>query len=387
MIFSLNQILHKLKCHAKIYVFIVLQIAIAIFILNASLLLSVNSDKRLQELLESNKNEEYYINVKDVSHRSYYEDPYSEELMKGDYLDIPFSNKNLEELSKILSDVDWKVEVTLKLDLLLNDKMSMQSVTAIYSTGTDKILMSKETYEIISNTYKVINQNDFPFTIIDNNLVGLDGSIHPITIGHYENLEIYLPYDMYYQIYHPKHLTNTRLSVVLKDLREESKDILLKAQMLLSSGNSRFLYFLNNEFYETLADFHSVMEDNQVFRFISFILLTITTIGLTGVFVLIINERKKEIAIHLALGSSKIRICLECFAEIAILALLGCALGLSSNILFCMKKLHYINVPLSPSLFVIIIQLMIICIIVVISMLPIAKTVAKLTPMEILRVE
>lgn len=386
MIFSLNQILHKLRTNAKIYIFIILQIAIAILILNTSLILSVNSEKALQQLLDNNKNVEFYINVKGAANQEFNDNSLDEELIKSDDKEIPFSKEIIEELSEVLSDVDWKVEVNINLDVLLKDN-TIQSVSVIYSTETKEVLMSKDAYEIFSNLLNVININDFPFEIQDACLVDMDGTFYPMNIEDHKDSIIYLPYDLYYQVYHPKHLINTSLSIILKDFSTDNRDILLQAQTLLSSKNSIFIYFLNNEFYDMLADFHSVTEDNRVFRFISYILLIITTIGLTGVFILIINERKKEIAIHLALGSSKKRICLECLVELTILAVIGCVLGLSSNIVYSMKNVSYINIPLRPGLYVIIVQLIIICCIVTFSMIPVVRIVAKLTPMEILRVE
>ncbi|WP_066717076.1 FtsX-like permease family protein [Clostridium sp. Marseille-P299] len=387
MEFMFKRIFQKLRSNFRIYSLIVLQIAIAILILNVSLILSVNSDKKLERLLEENKNEEFHILVKDMnaSLYDYSENSIDDNFTESNYEAIPFSTEDLDELSKVLSNIDWKIEVVLNINFLLKDN-TIESIGAVYTTGTKEVFMNENTYNILCNVIKTININDFPYEIKEDKLVALDGKEYQVNIQNSNDSNIYLPYELYYKLYNPSHLFDTRLTIVLKDFSFDNGDILIKAQTLLSS-NSNFIYYLNNEFYDMLRSLHSVAEENTVIRFISYILLIITTIGLTGVFILIINERKKEVAINLALGSSKKRVCIECYIELMMLALTGCTLGLSSNIIFGIKDLNYINVSLRPNPYVIIVQLIIICGIVMISMIPVIKTVTMLTPMEILRVE
>lgn len=70
---------------------------------------------------------------------------------------------------------------------------------------------------------------------------------------------------------------------------------------------------------------------------------------MSGLFVLTINKRKKEIAICLALGANKVVVYCEIILEMSIIALMGTALGIVGSLFLLSNDFEIATVVVSSS--------------------------------------
>lgn len=167
----------------------------------------------------------------------------------------------------------------------------------------------------------------------------------------------------------------------------DSYDDIRSIISILESNSTYFLYSINSDYFNLLRKVSTAYEQAGAFNFFALIIMLIIVISLAGMFSLIINSRKKELAICLALGSSKGKLYLECFLEVFILSLSGCLIGIILSYIILLSGIEYATVPITPNHLISIFEILLSCIITLISVFPAFIIIKKLMPMEILRTE
>ncbi|AEV67932.1 FtsX-like permease family protein [Acetivibrio clariflavus] len=106
---------------------------------------------------------------------------------------------------------------------------------------------------------------------------------------------------------------------------------------------------------------------------------------LSGLFVLTINKRKREIAICLALGANKNVVYYEIILEMGIIAFLGTLLGILGSLILLLRGFEIATVVVFPNSIVIAALFGLSVFSVIISSIPVLISIKKLMPIEILR--
>jgi ABC-type antimicrobial peptide transport system permease subunit len=389
----LSRIIHKIWCRKKVYIPVILQIGMGVLIINTFLSLSISIDKKLNDLIEMNKEQEYYITAEYIDSSIF--DPMKFDIMSWgngeikeyEYEPIPFPSKIIKELKKQFPTVDLELEVKIYLNVLRNGQID--TINLCYTSRYDSFKMSSQLLNDLKNKDSIIPiiQRDFPYKVLDNKLIDYKYTTYPIKTTEKDDKTIYIPMQAYDSIYHPKDLINSKLIVNLNGSINESIQQINLIMNYLGSDNTVFSYYLNSQYYETVNNMSTAYEQSAAMNFIAGILLIIIVLGLVGVFALITHTRKKEMAICLALGSTKIRLYLESFFEMLLLSLIGSSIGLSGSYAVMLAGFEYATVELVPSLEAFIVVAIITFVISFLSTIPVMKAITTMMPIQILREE
>lgn len=393
MKFMLSRIIHKIWFRKKVYIPVILQIGMGVLIINTFLSLSISIDKKLYDLMEMNKEQEYVITAEYKDSSIFNPMQFdimswgNEEIKEYEYEQIPFQSKVIKELKKQFPTVDLELEVKIYLNVLMNGQIDTLNVC--YTSRYDSIKMSSQLLNDLNNKDTIIPiiQRDFPYKVIDNKLIDINSTTYPIETTGIDDKTIYIPMQAYDSIYHPKDLINSKLIVYLRGSINETIKQLNLIMNYLGSDNTVFSYSLNSQYYETVNNMSTAFEQSAAMNFIAGILLIIIVLGLVGVFALITHTRRKEMAICLALGSTKIKLYLESFSEMLILSLIGSGIGLCGSYAMMLAGFEYATVELVPSLEALIVVVVITFVISFLSTIPAIKAVTTMMPIQILREE
>lgn len=393
MDYILKKVFQKLWMRKRIYTTIILQLVIGFIILNTFFSLRLHISQQLDTLLESNKKMEFYITAAYINNQEFLSENFdaltwgNREPVINEYPDIPFSTSYLDMLNHDFPELDFELETLIPLDVFYAD--GFVQYTLCYNSNYTKVKMSKSMYDNLRNPeeYQLLMKREFPFQLVGDSLITLEGEAIPIEFLSVEDRTIYIPARIYNQLFHPKNLIRTKLNVRLKDSSYVISDRITLVMKELEKTNKLFSYSMNSDYYNVLNKVNTAYEQAAAFNFIGLVLFSILFIGVSGLFALIINTRKKEIAINLALGATKKGLYTECLLEMLTLLLLGWFLGTIISIILLVNGVSYATVTIKPSIIVIFVGLVISGTIALIATIPAYITIKTLMPMEILRTE
>lgn len=287
-----------------------------------------------KQMIEKNRHKEYQIEVENSSF-----DIQDFDLIAwgntspviNEYNDFPFEISILNQINQACPDYKLTVDVTVELYYLGDYIEDGEMLSVHYSSKYPKVYLSKKVKTMLldMNNENTINARDFPHKIEGDQLISIDGTAYPIQYIEDEALEIYLPIEAYYSIYHPKDLKGISLDIASTEKRLLDADDLNKILSILHENwGDEYQFNIKSDFARFLTQVAEAEKEAKVFIFICCIIFVIVLIGMVGVFVMIIKRREKEIAICCALGQTKNQICFEVFAEVFILNMSAYLLGM-----------------------------------------------------------
>lgn len=122
---------------------------------------------------------------------------------------------------------------------------------------------------------------------------------------------------------------------------KKKQDISSQVIDYLSGGHSAYYYELDNKIEEYLKNSKNIRNTIQILFWISIFLVLQVMIALVGVFIILLEQRKKELAIKSVVGASSKRVFCELFTEIILLCLISAIAGVffSEIIILCLKNM------------------------------------------------
>lgn len=390
--FILRRIIKKLKQQKKTYSLIVLQFAAGFFLLNLFVCASISINNDYERLLKEGKSKEFTIaaeyrdtNFFNRAKFDLFEWGKEKPILKENE-PLPFDGQDLQMLCDKFSNVDFNIEASVYISYLFGDEGAEYKVC--YSSAYSNVGVTPGFHQMLKdmNEQTTVNPRDFPHTLLKDEFTSVNGLKYSVGEIDKDINAIYIPADCYYDIYHPKDLLNLSMKVRIKEGNMNYSSLLNEVLNLLNKKHgSTFAYSLGSEYAMFLNSISRASEEAMAFNFIAAILILIVFIGLSGLFVLIINRRKKEIAITLALGATKSKIYLECLLEMCILAFTGSGIGVLASLVPLTKGFELATVIIYPNMFVGLTLSILSLLIAVISTVPVSIMIRKLMPIEILR--
>lgn len=390
-IFTLKQIHTYIRRNFKVYFCVVIQFTIIIGLLNIFLSAYFNIKEEENDLERLGKEQEYRINASDTSFDITQFDLATwddEKLVINEDAAFPFSEDNMRKMEERYQDYLFQVEVTIELFYLGQYVGEGEDpLKVIYRSDCETVKMSKETEKILCdvNQETTVNSKDFPHTLTEGILTSAQGREYEIDYIEENNHVVILPFSAYSGLFHKKDLGNIILSVRPVNDKKVTADMLNDIVQLLEQDNDNLYRFhIGNETMDFLLRVHYANNEVKIFTPLSGILILLVMIGGIGIFSLVINKRKKEIAICYALGESKSQLCIKSILEISILLLFSCLAGMICSSCLMMKGISVAAVAVEPSWKAAVLLLAIALLLIIITVIPVARQIHKYSPCEIL---
>lgn len=389
--FLFKQVTVYIKRNIKVYFCVAFQFAIIICMLNIFLSTYFNIKQEQDALEKQKKNQEYVVEVSDPSF-----DAEQFDLIEWDDTSLilnadatfPFSERYLKQLEKKYREYTFNINITIDLYYLgqyVED--GDNSVKVIYSSECESVKMSKETEKILYDVNKenTINSKDFPHTLSEGVLKSIQGDQYDIDYIEEDARVIFLPLQAYNGLFHKKDLKNIILSIRPIGDSKVTADMLNDIIHVMETDNAdTYRFRISNATMKFLFKVHYANNEVKIFTLISGILILLVMIGGIGVFSLVIDKRKKEIAICYALGECKKKLCLKSVLEISMLIILAYITGMAFSYIFMLKGIAIATVVVEPNWRAAVLLLGIVLLLIVITVIPVTRLIKKYSPCEIL---
>lgn len=381
----------KIFLNRKKYLILVFQFALGLFLLNSFLCAKVQIDKHYHSLIESSQDKEAYItaNYNDENFFQYKNFNIIEWSQKNpsmnEYDRLPFQAETLRSLQE--NNPEVKLELRCKKTILYFGNSDTTDYVVNFSSQYKTVKVSRNFLTMVHsmNTMNTINTRDFPFTIEDNQLLTLDQKKYTMEIVEDDVYEIWLPMETYYSQYHPKDLMDFILVVSWDESTNMNATLNEIFHQLKLENRDMFSYQLNSDFTDFLSSVHIAKEEANIFLFFGMILMSIILIGLSGLFMLLVIKRKKEIAICVALGGTKVLLFLEIAVEMLSISLLGTILGIGLSQILLLNGFNFATIQITSNLSVALQLIWVPFLVVAIAIVPVYLYLKKMLPIQILR--
>ncbi len=390
-IFTLKQIIIYIRRNFKVYFCVVIQFAIIIYLLNIFLSAYFNIKKEQNDLEQFGKEQEYMIKSSAPSF-----DIEQFDLMQWDdekiilYEDstFPFSDSSVHKIEERYQDYRFNIKVTIELFYLGQYAGEEEdSLKVVYSSDCESVKMSKETEKILYdvNQDTTINSKDFPHKVSEGTLTTVQGTVYNIDYTKENNHEVTLPFCAYDGLFHKKDLKGIIFSITPVNDKKVTADMLSDiVQLLEEDSKNQYCFNISNETMDFLLNVHHANNEVKIFTPISGILILLVMIGGIGIFSLVINKRKKEIAICYALGECKNQLCVKSILEISILLILSYVIGILFSCFCMLRGMSVATVEVEPNWKAAVLLLGIALLVIIITVIPVIRLIKRYSPCEIL---
>lgn len=393
--YTAYKVFKKLKESKFLYSFMILQLFVGFYILNVFLTATVSYQKTYESMVNSGIKKKYYLNFELVDRDLYNHEQFDlitwgkMEAVFYENENFPFSGNDLKELEQ-LSGAELNSEVNIPLHYLQGEEM--QENTIYYKSNIDKVYITKGFLSIIDkiSNETTVNPRDFPYEFENNKLFNeVNGSFEEVELIEDDESYIWIPMEWYYPIFHYKDLNNISLILTFgkehKFTELELMEKMYEIKELLEGKNTEYTISIDNQFYNFIQQANDMKESSIIFNLIGSALIVIITLGMLGIFILFMEQRKKEIAICIALGGTKIQIAFEVIIEIMIITYIGFALANIASAVTLMNGFENATMTIyyNPAVSLMLVGLPFI--IGLVASLPSVYMIKKLLPLEILR--
>ncbi|MDE6761404.1 MAG: ABC transporter permease [Lachnospiraceae bacterium] len=390
-IFILKQIITYIRRNFKVYFCVVIQFTIIIYLLNIFLSAYFNIKEEQDDLEKLGKEQEYMIEASDPSFDIEKFDLMrwdDDELVLNDDIAFPFSEDSIHKIEERYRDYLFNIQVTIELFYLGQyAKEEEDSLKVVYRSDCGTVKMSKETEKILYdvNQETTINSKDFPHSLSEGILATIQGDIYDIEYTEENNHTVIIPFSAYNGLFHKKDMKGIILSIIPVNDKKVTADMLSDIVRLLEEDNDNEYYFnIGNETIDFMLNVHHANNEVRIFAPISGILILLVMIGGIGIFSLVINKRKKEIAICYALGECKSQLCIKSILEISILLVLSYLIGILFSCFCMLRGISVATVEVEPNWKSAVLLLGIALLVIIITVIPVIRLIKKYSPCEIL---
>lgn len=392
------KVFHKIKCSKLVYCMLVIQFAIGFFILNLVVNVGSTVNKQYREILEEGRNRQYNIICSLVNGNLFDEEKF-DLLSWGKKKTSPNENQNFPytqvDFNYIVEQIgkDGVVVEGCEITLIDLGQTETKEYKIHYQSDCDVIKMSMGFQDIEEEIAlgNFINPREFPYMYDkEEQILCCDdtGKEYHVHICEGEAAELWLPFELYQPYYHYKDIANITLLIKFS---KKSDDISLINEKLLSIRNylnehhQDYKYTISNEFYDYMGKSSTAREESCIFLLIAIVFFFIIVIGLIGLFLLFMERRKHELAIALSLGTQRNYLVMEVFLEIVCISLIGYVIGTLIASRGLATGWEFATIMVYFNWKVSILLLGIPLFISIVSVLPSARIIFGLKPMEILR--
>lgn len=381
MKYMLKLVLKRLCRNKKTNILILFQMIVGILLL--SVFLNVNDfiNKQYEDYLQLEEN--YKFNI------------YTERQLNAD--SPPLIETQEKALKNLLND---KFSITIEYDIVAFNGIShfddsgeevLDKYIIQYTTEVNEVFAEEEFIKTISEADEnnTVDFEKIPFKISESKIFFPD-EIEKINILDPINEQIHIikiPLKYYYQYNKNNNFAYFSLNIELQNMTAEKiNDILYETETILEKLNSNYDYILSSEFFNFMYNSSFDFSQSLLILIISVLLILIVYIGMISFFILLVEKRKFEIAISLALGAKKSNILFEFAIEFFIISFIPMIISnlilralFQNGFTFINIYVPTINNNINLAIFAFIVIINLVCLI------PIFIMICKLKPQEILQ--
>ena len=429
-IYSLTNILKRIRKNFKVYFFIILELIIATSVFFAFLTASTDIKQKYLNILKdggdlcyeikiypSNNNlidfmskfdyiawqdgkpspNEYNVDkscpitADDMKYiKEFFEDKVDTSLFIVRYIVyINTSNTGLKKAFLVFSDTD-------KNDRYQASAFIGDNFRKLFSEEYKKRVTSKRDliFQLSSektNMIKTINGHELKLKSIDSLDVSIPEQIKDI-LKSYNNQDfttsdlLICPAKIYYDFYHPKDSSSFSLFIKPKKV-EYITDAFSKVLYYLNKAHDgEYSYKIDNKANAYLKKMESARQSSVAISFVSLLSISVVILGMVGLMLLAFDKRKKEFAILISYGATKSRLLFEVCIEAVIITSLGGLLGLVVSYFVCkigIISFHDYIVRFNYQMAIIAFCISILS--GILAVLPVVRKIYRMPPAEILR--
>ena len=220
-----------------------------------------------------------------------------------------------ETFKKLLSE-EYKKQITSKRDLIFQMEAN------------------------IPNKVKTTNEREFELksiNLLDLNIVKQISYI--LKSYNNENFSesdfLISPVSVYYDFYHPKDNFSFSLFVRPQNTDNISDSLSEVLYYLNKAHNGEYSYKIDNKANAYLKKMESARRSSVAISFVSLLSISVVILGMVGLMLLAFDKRKKEFAVLISYGATKLRLLCEICIESVIITTMGGLLGVFSSYFIC----------------------------------------------------
>lgn len=386
--FMLGRPFRKIVRDKKNYITVMVQLILAFAVLSIFLSLLIDIGENKKRMAEADV--KYQISIQDYS----FDYSKFDLITWGDapvelneYEKFPFSTEVLEEINGM--NDSYKLGVNVKIEILyLGENLDEgEQLYVCYSSDVTTVGCSERMEALLAeaNDQNTINAKDFPHQIQGDKLITVEGREYEREYTDDGELTIYIPIEVYYNLHHPKNLRETVLWIKADSQELVTSDGLntILSQLWEWYGEN-YGFEIESELAHYMQQVEEAEKEAKVFIFISGIIFLIVLIGMMGIFIMIVNRRKREIAICCALGQTKKQVIFEMFVEIGVLNLSSYLIGVLISCLIMKNGISVATIVFNYHCRTGVILFALVVIFTGISVIPVRYLVKRMSPTDIL---
>lgn len=394
MHYSMYRAIQKIWIHKNTYIFISLELILSLTIVLCGFLSSTASQRRLNSYKKQNETRSisiqygspHYVNRVAISTQDYKElaEEYGKEseILFFLYSFVSFYDPATDVVENAflvsMNDTAFKELIGLERDFNTvyigfeiaqkTNSNNLKYLDNQFSIENGKVKLGEERF----NTIKTLNHYTDKIIISLTQRTDLD-----------VNKMVILPEEKMKTL---ENNTESAPIAIMSILVSDSNSYSIAEQIVtkLNTIHTEFEYSISDQFYELKRSIEDLTINLSFFTWIAYFSLIVTTIGLIGVFLILLEKRKREIAIMLMMGATLPKVYFELFSEIFLINLFSGIIGvaISSGIApYLSTAVFTVNFQASAFL----VMITIIIFISLFSSMCTVFSIKKIVPVKILR--
>jgi len=380
-------VIRRIERNIKVYLLILIEILLCVFLLNSSLTLYDSINK--EYLNRRNRVDSTYFNIGITNLIK------EKDLGKSNsiiYQASPFSMEDLEYILKSFPDIGASLYILTSNNI--NDFTSIKSINLIYASEgffrqqlhINKPIKWENTCFIGSRVGEFYNEGIKKLSladVIDEKTIDLPVQASTLEVDLKDTVIIPIRYYYDNNLFEHVHAFNSTLSI---DFGSDgySSHVIAKILTRLFSKHPEYTYLYSNSLEQYMKQTNELKMICTAIFYLCVFFVLIIIIGLSGKSLMLINKRKKEFAVLSAFGAPKKMLRFETYAEIFLVSFISGTVGLIISLILLLSiKFEYFTVVLNVG--ICLIALFSALLITFISSLLPIRVLSKMSPIEILR--
>jgi ABC-type antimicrobial peptide transport system permease subunit len=380
-------VIRRIERNIKVYLLILIEILLCVFLLNSSLTLYDSINK--EYLNRRNRVDSTYFNIGITNLIK------EKDLGKSNsiiYQASPFSMEDLEYILKSFPDIGASLYILTSNNI--NDFTSIKSINLIYASEgffrqqlhINKPIKWENTCFIGSRVGEFYNEGIKKLSladVIDEKTIDLPVQASTLEVDLKDTVIIPIRYYYDNNLFEHVHAFNSTLSI---DFGSDgySSHVIAKILTRLFSKHPEYTYLYSNSLEQYMKQTNELKMICTAIFYLCVFFVLIIIIGLSGKSLMLINKRKKEFAVLSAFGAPKKMLRFETYAEIFLVSFISGTVGLIISLILLLSiKFEYFTVVFNVG--ICLIALFSALLITFISSLLPIRVLSKMSPIEILR--
>mgnify|MGYP000888370083 CR=1 FL=1 len=380
-------VIRRIERNIKVYLLILIEILLCVFLLNSSLTLYDSINK--EYLSRKNRVDSTYFNIGITNLIK------EKDLGKSNsiiYQASPFSMEDLEYILKSFPDIGASLYILTSNNI--NDLTSIKSINLIYASEgffrqqlhINKPIKWENTCFIGSRVGEFYNEGIKKLSladVIDEKTIDLPVQASTLEVDLKDTVIIPISYYYDNNLFEHVHAFNSTLSI---DFGSDgySSHVIAKILTRLFSKHPEYTYLYSNSLEQYMKQTNELKMICTAIFYLCVFFVLIIIIGLSGKSLMLINKRKKEFAVLSAFGAPKKMLRFETYAEIFLVSFISGTVGLIISLILLLSiKFEYFTVVFNVG--ICLIALFSALLITFISSLLPIRVLSKMSPIEILR--